>query len=161
MFVRTAGERDLSAVGRFIADNAHAAFDPFYGAEMVGRIVSRYYSAAALEQQFARPRSELLVADDGNSLGGVAFAAAIGDDARVIELVLLFVRPDLQGHGIGGMLLHEIEDSFFESELLRVEVDERNVRAVAFYLGQGLVEVSRADATNAPAVLLTFEKSLV
>lgn len=161
MFVRTASERDLKAVNKLICETAHATFDPLWGAEMVENINAIYYSAAELKKRLDRPRSEFLVADDGKVIGGVAFAAAEGDDARIVELDVLLVRPDLQGYGIGGMLLEEIERSFFESEVMHVEVGERNARALAFYSGAGYVEVSRKQASNVPTMLLTLEKSLV
>lgn len=162
MFVRTASERDLPVVNRLICETAHATFDPLWGAETVETINTVYYSAAELKKKLDRPRSEFLVADDGKVIGGVAFAAAKGDDVRIVELEVLLVQPDLQGRGIGGMLLEEIEASFFESELMRVtEVDERNARALAFYAGAGYVEVSREFGTNVPTMLLTLEKPLV
>jgi ribosomal protein S18 acetylase RimI-like enzyme len=161
VFVRTASERDLQVVSRLISEAAHATFDPLYGAEIVEGMNTLYFSPLALKKQLERRRSEFLVADDGKVVAGVAFAAAVGDDARIVELDMLLVRPDLQGHGIGGMLLEEIETSFFESELMRLEVDERNTRAVAFYSGAGFVEVSRKLGANVPTMLLTLEKSLV
>jgi ribosomal protein S18 acetylase RimI-like enzyme len=162
MFVRTASERDLPAVSSLIAETAHATFDPLWGAEAVETRNTAYYSAAELKKKLDRPRSEFLVADDGKVIGGVAFAAAKGDDVRIVELEVLLVQPDLQGRGIGGMLLEEIEASFFESELMRVtEVDERNARALAFYAGAGYVEVSRKLGANVPTMLLTLEKPLV
>ena len=161
MFVRTASERDLPVVSRLISETAHATFDVLWGAEAVDRMNTVFYSVAALKKKLDRPRSEFLVADDGKVVAGVAFGAAVGDDARIIELDMLLVRPDLQGHGIGGMLLEEFETSFFESELIRLEVDERNARAVAFYSTAGFVEVSRKLGTNVPTMLLTLEKSLV
>ena len=160
--MRTASERDLQAVSSLIAETAHATFDPLWGVETVENINTVYYSVVELRKKLDRPRSEFLVADDGKVIGGVAFAAAEGDDARIVELGFLLVRPDLQGHGIGGMLLEEIEASFFESELMRVtEVDERNARALAFYAGAGYVEVSRKLGANVPTTLLTLEKPLV
>ncbi len=161
MFVRTASERDLQVVSRLISETAHATFDALWGAETVENINTVYYSVVELKKKLDRPRSEFLVADDGKVIAGVAFAAAEGDDARIVELGVLLVRPDLQGHGIGGMLLEEIEASFFESQLMRIEVDERNTRALAFYSGAGYVEVSRQLGSNVPTMLLTLEKPLV
>jgi ribosomal protein S18 acetylase RimI-like enzyme len=161
VFVRTASQRDLQVVSKLISDTAHATFDALWGTEAVDRMIAVYYSVAALKKKLNRPRSEFLVADDGKVVGGVAFGAAVEEDARIVELEMLLVRPDLQGHGIGGMLLEEFETSFFESELMRLEVDERNARAVAFYSTAGFVEVSRKLGTNVPTTLLTLEKSLV
>ena len=49
----------------------------------------------------------------------------------------LYVRPAHQGHGVGGMLLDEILNCFPEAETVRLEVEEANVRAIAFYEAYG------------------------
>lgn len=161
MFVRTADERDLPAASRLIGDAAHSTFDALWGAAEVSRVVADWFSLGALTKFLERQRSEFLVADDGTALGGVAFGAATGDDARVVELDVLIVRPDLHGRGIGGMLLEEFEQSFFESELARVEVEARSTRAIRFFEGAGYAEIGRKDATDVQTTLLILQKSLV
>lgn len=161
MFVRTGDERDLAAVSRLIVQTAHAGFDALYGAEAVENFCAARFSIDQLTRSVRRERSEFLVADDGETLGGLAYGAAAGDDARIVDLDMLIVRPDLQGRGIGGMLLEEFESSFFESELVRMDLDEKNTRAVRFYTDAGFVEIGRKDGTNLPAVILTMQKSLV
>jgi len=161
MFVRTAGEQDLPAVSRLIGDVLHATHDALYGAEMCDRIATTFHSVAALKIAMHLPRSEFLVADDGEAIAGVAFAAAQGDDARLVDLLGLHVTAAMQGRGIGGMLLQEIEDSFFESERLRLEVDERNLRAIGFFEGEGYRQAGQRRDEVLAATLLTLEKSLV
>lgn len=162
VFVRTAGARDIPALRALLSEAWHATYDAFYGADVVADLTAKWHSASALRAMIERDRSEYLVADDSKRLCGCAYAAAVGDDARVVMLHQLYVLPDLQGHGIGGMLLQEIEDSFFESERLRLEVDERNRRAIAFYAAQGFEEAGRVvDAGALPGTVLIYEKSLV
>ncbi|RUW95962.1 N-acetyltransferase, partial [Mesorhizobium sp. M8A.F.Ca.ET.059.01.1.1] len=55
------------------------------------------------------------------------------------------VLPALQGRGIGGMLLDEIIESFPEAHGIRLEVEEKNTRAVAFYRANGFVQAGRTD----------------
>jgi len=161
MFVRTASERDLPAVSRLIAETLHATNDVFYGTGMVDDIASALYSVAALKTAMHRPLSEFLVADDGQAIAGVTFAAAAGGDARVVDILALFVRPELQGRGVGGMLLQEIEESFFESERIRIEVDERNLRAVGFLASEGYEPRGQRREEALQATLVSFDKSLV
>ena len=84
MFVRTAGEADLSAVSTLLGVVWHDTYDGLYGAELVDRITRGHHSVAELTKQMQRPRSEFLLADDGKAIAGVAFAAAPGDDARIV-----------------------------------------------------------------------------
>ncbi|MGB6117335.1 MAG: GNAT family N-acetyltransferase [Mesorhizobium sp.] len=161
MFVRTGGEGDLAAVSRLIKTVFHSTFDGFYGAATVDRLTGDFYSVAGLRRFMERQRSEFLVVDDGERLGGVAFGGAMGDDARIVLLDLLVVATDLQGRGIGGMLLDEFESSFFESELVRLETEARNLRAVRFFQAADYRETGSALATVVPTTILTFEKSLL
>ncbi len=70
----------------------------------------------------------------------------------------------MQGRGVGGLLLDEIENAFPEADKVRLEVEEKNAKAVAFYVGQGFSEVGRTencgkDQSGIPA--LVFERPIV
>lgn len=161
MFVRTGGERDLPAVSALIGVSLHATNDVFYGAETVDRIAEALYSAAALKVLIRRPTSEFLVADDGDTVAGVAIAAAAVENDRAVDILAFFVRPDLQGRGIGGLLLRELEESFFESERIRIEVDERNLRALGFAEAEGYTQRGQRREEALKATLVMLDKSLV
>lgn len=161
MFVRTASERDLAAVSRLIGESLHDSHDALYGAEMVDRIAGSLYSIVPLKQAMQRPTSEFLVADDGTAIVGAAFAAAADEEGRTVDVLALFVIPSLQSHGIGGMLLQELEESFFESTSIRVEVDMRNLRALGFLAGEGYAASGERVDRASQSTLVTLEKSLV
>ena len=72
----------------------------------------------------------------------MAFAKT-GDDGKILMLHQLYVRPHHQGHGVGGMLLDEILNCFPEAETVRLEVEEANVRAIAFYEAYGFAHAGR------------------
>lgn len=137
MFVRTAGERDLEAVRALLVETWHATYDGIYGTAKVTEITDEWHSVARLKQRLGEPNSEFLVADDGKAIAGVAFAQA---QDETVKLRQLYVRPAMQGRGIGGMLLDEIEGCFPDARKVRLEVEPANERAVAFYLAQGFVE---------------------
>ncbi|MER8882354.1 GNAT family N-acetyltransferase [Mesorhizobium sp. M0816] len=157
MFVRTAGERDLAAVRALLIETWHATYDAIYGAARVTEITDEWHSIAALKARLTRPNSEFLLADDGKSIGGMAFAAATTDPA-IVMLNQLYVHPAWQRQGIGQALLDEIEASFPEARTLRVEVEEANAPAVAFYRARGFLPAGNtADcggASGLPALVL-------
>ncbi|TPL85458.1 GNAT family N-acetyltransferase [Mesorhizobium sp. B2-3-14] len=144
MFVRTAGDRDLAAVRALLLETWHATYDAIYGAERVTEITNEWHSIASLKARLAKPNSEFLVADDGKRIGGMAFAEAV-DGGGVVMLRQIYVLPSLQGRGIGGMLLDEIIESFPEAHRIRLEVEEKNTRAVAFYQANGFVQIGRTE----------------
>jgi ribosomal protein S18 acetylase RimI-like enzyme len=161
MFVRTAGERDLDEVRALLVETWHATYDAIHGAAKVTELLDEWHSVASLRRRLAQPNSDFLVADDGKRLGGMAYAAAKAG-GKTVMLHQLYVRPDLQGRGIGGMLLDEIVESFPDAELFRLEVDVANTKATGFYLSQGFSQVGRtencsADGSGLPALI--FERT--
>ncbi|MEO9614526.1 MAG: GNAT family N-acetyltransferase [Nitratireductor sp.] len=162
MFVRTASERDLAAVRALLVETWHATYDPIYGVDRVTEITDDWHSPAALKGRLTQPQSEFILADDGQSLGGVAFASA-DEDGRAVTLHQLYVLPAMQGRGIGGMLLDEIVESFPQARRLVLEVEEANVPAIAFYEAHGFSLAGRTQdcgkkGSGIPA--LVYERAL-
>ncbi len=162
MFARTATERDLPAIRALLVETWRATYDTIYGAERVTAIADEWRSVAALKAQLLRPNAEFIVADDGNRIGATAYAASTADP-KIVMLHRLYVAPASQGGGLGSMLLREIEDSFPDARVLRLEVDAANARAAAFYNARGFVRTGETancgDARSAiPAIVM--EKAL-
>lgn len=163
MFVRTASERDLEAIRALLVETWHATYDGIYGPAKVTEITDDWHSIASLGRRLTRPNAEFLVADDGKRIAGVAYAEVDPTGATVM-LKQLYVLPDLQGRGIGGMLLEEVIESFSDAKLMRLEVEEQNLKAIAFYGAHGFAEVGRtancgADQSGIPA--LVYEMPLL
>ena len=163
MFVRTAGERDLKAVRDLLVETWHATYDAIHGVEKVTAITNDWHSLDALRARLERPRSEFVLADDGKAIAGMAFAT-VEVEGKTVLLHQLYVRPAMQGRGIGGLLIDEIESAFPEAERMRLEVDEKNAKAVAFYIGQGFAEAGRTencgrDGSGIPALI--FERPII
>ncbi|AZO24069.1 GNAT family N-acetyltransferase [Mesorhizobium sp. M1E.F.Ca.ET.045.02.1.1] len=157
MFVRTASERDLAAIRALLVETWHATYDAIYGAGRVTEITDDWHSIASLKARLTRPNSEFLVADDGKRLGGIAFASAT-TDPKIVLLNQLYVHPDCQRRGIGRSLLDEVEASFPEARTLRLEVEEANSPAIAFYEAHGFRPAGRTGdcggGSGIPALVL-------
>ena len=156
MFVRTASKRDLPAVCDLLVETWHTTYDPIYGAERVRKMAD---ARQPLESLLEAPVSEFLVADDGKTISAMAFAEA-SDDGKAIMLRQLYVRPAHQGRGIGGMLLDEIEGCFPEAARIRLDVETRNEKAVAFFLAQGFARVG-SDEGAGGVETATYERPIV
>ena len=159
MFVRTAGANDLAAIRTLLVETWHATYDAIFGAARVTEITDAWHSIKALKARLERPHSEFIVADDGKTLGGMAYAESDAD-GKTIVLRQLYVRPDHQGRGIGGLLMDEILNAFPDAETVRLDVNEKNVRAVAFYQGYGFVQVGSETDLDGRTQNLIFERRL-
>ncbi len=143
MWVRTAAKKDLVIIQGLLAETWHATYDNIYGRDRVSEITRGWHSLDALEKQLNAPKSEFLVADDGKTIAGMAYGRQISDNE--VKLAQLYVSPDFQGRGVGALLLDEIEESFFEVPIVRLEVEEKNTGAVAFYSKHGFAQTGTTD----------------
>ncbi|HYI59764.1 MAG TPA: acetyltransferase [Microlunatus sp.] len=80
--------------------------------------------------------SDLRVAvrDDGRPVGFIAAEAG--------EIHMLFVAPQAHGTGVGTALLEHVGAT---ESTLRLDVNEQNPAAVAFYLARGFEQVGRSE----------------
>jgi ribosomal protein S18 acetylase RimI-like enzyme len=144
MFIRTAGPNDLPAIRALLVETWHATYVGLYGAAKVTAITDDWHSLRALKAAGWTSRTpSSWWQTTGVAIAGMAFAGAT-EDGKTVTLSQLYVRPDRQGQGIGGMLLDEIIDSFPDAERIRLEVEPANARAIAFYSRAGLRR-DRAD----------------
>jgi 2-amino-4-hydroxy-6-hydroxymethyldihydropteridine diphosphokinase len=113
-----------------------------------------------LTQAVAEQIARVIVAEvDGIAVGWCSRSA------RRAYIPYLFVMPELQGHGLGSMLLRRME-SMLElegAERVHLETPADNVRAVRFYEKQGYrILALRPDgrAAHEPFMSVHLEKRL-
>ncbi|MDY8110646.1 GNAT family N-acetyltransferase [Fulvimarina sp. 2208YS6-2-32] len=147
-FVRTAMERDLPAISKLLEETWHATYDAIYGAARVSELTRAFHSVDAMKPRINRPSSEFIVADNGERLGGVAFAASSDADRALVVLHQLYVLPAEQRSGIGAEMLGEIMNAFPDGRRIRCEVEPANAGAVAFYEAHGFAAISTATAMD-------------
>ncbi|MFC4626208.1 GNAT family N-acetyltransferase [Daeguia caeni] len=162
MWVRSASEADLPAVHDLLVATWRATFDDILGREIVDAVTGHWHSIERLKANLSKPYSEFLVADNGNGvIEGMAFACQT--DADYASLHQLYVAPQAQVHGIGTMLLAEAEMAFPDVKSMRLEVIERNVRAVRFYERKGYQRIGRNEDWGDPTCrepVLIMEKPI-
>lgn len=157
VFIRSATERDLRQVQALLRRAWHAAYDNIHGADKVEAITQDWHSLANLKAKLSKPWSEFLVADTGEALMGMAYAAQTSQDFAMLHQ--LYVDPEKTGQGIGAELMDECLNAFPEAKAFRLEVDEQNPSAVRFYERYGFREISRIancgqDGSNMPAIVM-------
>lgn len=141
-FVRTASDRDIPFVRDILIETWHSTYDEIYGVEKVNEITSRWHTLERLEAMRHQPNSEFLVADNGEVVGGMAFAS---QTEKTISLHQLYVHPDYHGGKTGLHLLIEVENSFLDVETISLEVEDKNEKAIGFYKKYGFAIVGKTE----------------
>jgi len=144
MFIRTAMAGDVPAISDLLVETWHDTYDPLFGPDRVTAITGERHSPGAVRRLLDRPHSEFIVADDGATIAGMAFAQA-SDDGKTLTLHHLYVRPAFQRSGVGGLLMDEILNAFPDAETCRLEVHRGNDRAISFYQSYGFEAGALAD----------------
>jgi ribosomal protein S18 acetylase RimI-like enzyme len=157
VFIRSATAADLPAVEKLLRSAWHAAYDGIHGPEKIEATSRAWHNQSALKAKLARPWSEFLLADTGEAIAGIAYASQSSEDFVMIHQI--YVDPARTGSGIGSQLLEECFESFPEAKAFRLEVDEKNPRAVAFYQSFGFRETGRIancgrDDSGMPAIIM-------
>lgn len=142
VFIRTASKRDLPAIRDLLVETWHATFDSLLGVEVVSRCAGDWASDETLISKMETPHSEYIVADTGSSLSGIAYATGNG---KTVTLHQLYVRPELQGKGVGTELMQELFFCFDEADEVQLHVHPENASAIGFYKAGGFEEVGEVD----------------
>lgn len=139
MWIRTAARNDINAIHDLLVETWHATLDDLVGREEVDRKIAHDYTTDMLKKMLSRPASEYVVADDGDMLHGVAYAAqgAVKGDSEIALVLHLCVKPESRGQGIGQRLLIELEEAFPAARKIRVVLNKKDVRTQKFFEEQG------------------------
>jgi ribosomal protein S18 acetylase RimI-like enzyme len=91
-------------------------------------------SRRSLRNFLASPLASLIVAAAGADIVGYALVL-VRSGSPVARLYSILIAPENERHGLGRRLLAATEDTVRERDrlFLRLEVDERNTRAIALY----------------------------
>jgi ribosomal protein S18 acetylase RimI-like enzyme len=143
VLVVPATERDVPALRALGVRTWRATYEGVLPGAAVERGVEELFNAYSLGAA-VRDGRMLAASRDGILVGLLEFDRV--DETRTM-IWKLYVDPDAQGRGIGGLLLERLLQSATTPEV-RVEHDERNAAAAAFFMGFGFAvdEVVEAGA---------------
>lgn len=146
MWIRTASRNDINAIHDLLVETWHATLDDLVGREEVDRKIAHDYTTDMLKKMLSRPASEYVVADDGDMLHGVAYAAqgAVKGDSEIALVLHLCVKPESRGQGIGQRLLIELEEAFPTARKIRVVLNKKDVRTQKFFEEQGYKHLGKS-----------------
>jgi ribosomal protein S18 acetylase RimI-like enzyme len=133
--IRPVGACDIEGVCAVLVATWHATYDGTLGSAKVDEITASWHSHNALTRQAEAADAVFLLAEDAGGVVGCGFARLLG--AGELDLGHLYVLPGAQGRGIGTRLLARLLGAFPQAKSVRLEVEPRNARAIAFYQRAG------------------------
>ncbi len=139
--IRRAQAGDLPAVRALLAETWHDTYDALLGADWVSDVSGRWHAVENLQKQIDVPGTSFLVAVDQGRIVGHILADAREPPALVVAR--LYVLPAHQRGGVGGRLLAAAVAAHPDCGTLRLDVEARNEKGVAFYRREGFREVGR------------------
>ncbi len=105
--------------------------------------------AQALTEILENPNQCLILAERADALLGCVMLADRGerDGRRIAYLGMLAVDPDLQGGGIGGALVNEVERRAreFGADCIEMTVIKSRTELIAWYLRRGYILTGREE----------------
>jgi ribosomal protein S18 acetylase RimI-like enzyme len=165
--LRPATLPDIPALREMLVATWHGTYDATLGVEKVDAIAASWHSPEKLTAEcaaaIAHPEANaLLVAEAGGRIIGTASAHFLPDS--FLELARLYIAPEAQRRGLGKALLAASVARFPKARTLRLEVEPRNIGAIAFYARQGFFAVGGGkacgDDTEAGVAHLIMEAAL-
>jgi len=135
--LRKATEKDILSIRAIGITTYGPTYTHLLGQEQVDYMLNKFYSIAALKEQFIEGHLFLIASQDHKD---VAFASySITDhENRIVKLHKLYVLPEDHGKGLGKFLMNEVRDKAKDAgaKSLQLNVNRYN-KAKTFYESAG------------------------
>ena len=142
--VQPAEVDEVQAIKKVLSETWIDTYGPFLPVEVIQKVTALWHNPKTLAAEIENERVFFHVAkDEHGSIVGLLTAGRPSDDIVIIGR--LYVLPGHQRQGIGGKLLEACAAAFPEAQRLRLEVEAKNEKGMAFYRKQGFEEVSRKE----------------
>lgn len=139
--IREMSIRDAGAVERVARETWADAYAGIIPEETQHSFLARAYSAASLARRMED--GIFLVAEAEGEVVGFADFSAVHEETGTVKLAAIYVRPGVQGRGLGTRLLVAGLERLPPLRRLVAEVEQENLAARRFYEARGFVETSR------------------
>jgi len=135
--LRKAKEKDILSIRAIGTATYGPTYTHLLGQEQVDYMLNKFYSIAALTEQFIEGH-HFLIAEQGKKDVAFASYSIVDTTERIVKLHKLYVLPEAHGKGLGKLLMNEIRDKAIDAgaKSLQLNVNRFN-KAKAFYESAG------------------------
>lgn len=140
MDIRPATEADIEGIRRVAEASWETDYPAVLSRETIRDGVDQWYSDPVIQMELQSPRTELLVAEEGDDIVGFVHGHWAGDAGIVLRL---YVHPASRNEGIGSALFDAVASTLRDHgvDQLRAMALAENETATGFYRDQGMSQV--------------------
>jgi len=144
IIIRPAGISDINTIHTLAHQVWPLTYAHILSADQLQYMLDLIYSPASLEKQFAQQHRFLLVVLNEAPVGFASFSA--GKKMYTYKLQKIYVRTDIQGKGLGKMLIDVVvkEAKANNATSLLLNVNRHN-KAISFYEKMGFSIIAEED----------------
>jgi ribosomal protein S18 acetylase RimI-like enzyme len=155
-------EVDIPQAKAVVTQTWQATYRDLLPPQVIDEALRTWYAEERLREQARDPRIYFAVyRDQRGEIVGVVTSRKV--DNETVSIGRLYVLPERQGQGIGTRLLEEGINAFPEAKSVTLQVEEANLRTIAYYKRHGFLETGRRDVSvggsQIPVILM--EKRLI
>lgn len=142
--IEQASVADVGHIKQVLSETWLATYSAFLSPATIHTATSVWHSPQRLAAEIQHPHTFFGVAKTGNGaiVGLVTVGRLTGDS---VMLARLYVHPHYQHQGIGSQLLQAGISAFPAARTMRLEVEEHNQSAYAFYQRHGFQALERKE----------------
>jgi ribosomal protein S18 acetylase RimI-like enzyme len=143
--LRKAKEEDLAVVQEIGTTTYGPTYTHLLGQEQVDYMLNKFYSRAALLEQFMEGHTFLIASSGAKDIAFAAYSI-VNHEECIYKLHKLYVLPEAHGKGAGKFLINEVVNNAREAggKKLRLNVNRYN-KAKDFYEKAGFKTIETVD----------------
>ncbi len=142
MEVRMANEQDMEAISKMVTAIWKAYYPAIITHEQIDFMLDKMCSVQALHNQLREGHIFMVAEEDNEIAGYIAFYPV---NEKEVFLDKLYVKLDMHGRNIGGILLNEMMEQTGEDQQIKLQVNRKNIKAINFYFKSGFRIERAAD----------------
>ncbi len=146
---------EVLEIKRVLSETWTDTYVGIYSQEAIDYITSKWHTPENLTMQINNPDIYFGIAKDNGQMIGLVTARKL--DNHTIMMQRLYIKSSYHRQGIGTQLILEAIKSFPQTTKLKLEVEEQNKKALAFYKKCGFKETRRKEEKVGEYTMPTIE----
>jgi ribosomal protein S18 acetylase RimI-like enzyme len=150
---------EVDQIKQVLSETWVATYADHLSRSTIEQVTTLWHDPGFLRSQIEKPGDYFAMAKDaGTIIGLITVVASNGE----LHLARLYVRPEYQRKGVGTRLLNAAIASYPGAAVIRLEVEQQNAKALAYWRSQKFVDsgTNIAQVGTDEMVVIKMERKL-